>query len=68
MSVQTAATKIRCVKIRRPDSHGQMWCCVRLEHSLADEFDGAEPGERIEVEYCELTQEEFDALPEFNGW
>ncbi len=62
--------KVRCVKISRPETSGSLWALRQLNATgiLQDEFDGAEVGERIEVEYCELTQEEFDALPEFEGW
>ena len=63
------ATKVPCAKIRRPDSHGNIWCLVQLKgFNLRDEFDGAEIGERLEIEYCELTQQELDDLPEFEGW
>jgi hypothetical protein len=65
----SVAEKVKCVKVRRPDSHGNMWCICQMKgYAIADEFDGAEVGERIELEYCEMTQEELDALPEFEGW
>jgi hypothetical protein len=60
--------KIRCVKIERPDCSPGASCICRIEHSLVDEFEGAESGEQILVTYCELTKEEYDALPEFAGW
>lgn len=60
---------VRCVKIRRQESHGEnFWCICGINHSLADEFDGAEVGERVEIEYCEMSKAEFDALPDFPGW
>ena len=61
--------KIQCVKVTRPDSHGDDWCLYRLAgFSAADEFDGAELGERVTLELCEMTEAELDALPEFGGW
>ncbi len=30
--------------------------------------DGAEAGSGYEVECVEMTEEEYDALPEFEGW
>lgn len=60
---------IKCVKVTRPDSHAGLWCLSTLKgFSLEDEFDGTDVGETITIEYCELTQEEIDALPEFPGW
>jgi hypothetical protein len=61
--------KVKCAKIRRPESHGSLWCLVRLAgYSLSDEFDGAEVGETLEIEYCELTEKELSELPDFPGW
>jgi hypothetical protein len=62
--------KVRCVKVTRPDSHGERYYCLyRLaSFSASDEFDGAENGERITLELCELTEGELSAIPEFEGW
>lgn len=64
------ADPIKCVKIRRPETHGpKMWAAMPLTaFSALDEFDGAETGDRVELELCEMAQEELDALPEFDGW
>ncbi len=63
------ARKIPCVKVTRPETHAGLWCVYRLaSFSAADEFDGAEVGEMITMELCEMTQAELDALPEFTGW
>lgn len=61
---------VPCVKITRPDlDDGRSSCFYPMAvFSAADEFDGAEIGEKITLEYCEMTQEELDALPEFEGW
>ena len=63
-------TLTKCVKVTRPDSHGEKFgCWYDLAHFSAEaEFDGAETGERIVLELCELTQAEIDAMPEFPGW
>jgi hypothetical protein len=61
--------KVPCVKVTRPDTHGEDWCLYRMAgFSVADEFDGAEVGERITLELCEMTEEEIKALPDFQGW
>ena len=68
--IMSVEPKIPYVKVTRPDSHGEKygcWCALS-GFSAADEFDGAEIGERITLELCELTQAEIDAMPEFNGW
>lgn len=60
--------KVPCVKVTRPDI-GDMWCLYRLaQFSAADELDGAEIGEKVVMELCEMTDEEINALPEFEGW
>lgn len=62
-------SKIECVKVRRPATHGDMWCVMPVSmFSLVDEFDGAELGERIELEYIQLCESELAAIPEFEGW
>lgn len=60
---------VRGIKVRRPDLSGDKWCFYPLlGFNLAAEFEGAEPGERIEVEYVEIPQAEVDAMPDFDGW
>ncbi len=65
--------KIPCVKETRPDmDDGRNSCMWRLDKPytllLEDLFDGAEVGEKVVLEYCEMTEAELDALPEFEGW
>jgi hypothetical protein len=62
--------KIRFVKVTRPDGHGEKYGCWMplAAFSAADEFDGAEIGERITLELCEFTQAEIETMPEFEGW
>lgn len=63
------SAQIQCVKVTRPDTHGGQYCVFPLAgFSAADEFDGAEIGESITLTLCAMTEAEFDALPEFNGW
>lgn len=61
---------IQCVKLSRPDSHGNKWVIYELKQcgAVAEEFDGADPGEMVQLELCEMTREEIDALPDFAGW
>ena len=61
--------KILCAKETRPDT-GTDWCVWRLDKigQLADMLDGAEAGEKILLEICEMAEDELAALPEFEGW
>jgi hypothetical protein len=63
---------IRCVKETRPDC-GNKFCLWRLDErcgiaQLSYLFDGAEIGEQVVLEYCEMTEAEIAMLPEFDGW
>jgi hypothetical protein len=61
--------KLRVFEISRPDTHGRQSCTVAMGwNGLMDEFDGAEIGESITITLREMTQEAYDALPEFEGW
>jgi len=62
--------KVKCVRVTRPDSHGAKYFCIyRLaSFSAADEFDGAENGEQIVLELCEMTEAALKELPDFEGW
>lgn len=68
--MKTSTTTVRCVEVRRPQSHGTKFRCVYQLTSmdLAAGFDGAEDGEVIELTYREMPREDFDALPDFEGW
>ncbi len=35
---------------------------------LADTCDGAEPGDKLLIEYVEISKEVYEALPEFSGF
>lgn len=59
---------MKLLKMTRPDVRLDHWCIVGLNHSLQDEFEGAEVGDSICIEVVEMTDEEFKALPEFEGW
>jgi hypothetical protein len=65
--------KVRCVKETRPDyDDGRDHCIWRLDKpyalSLEDLFEGADVGEKVDLELCEMTEAEIEALPEFEGW
>ena len=61
--------KIKMVKVRRPELGGYQWCASHLKgFDLSAEFEDDEIGARIEIELCEMTQTEIDAMPEFEGW
>ena len=62
--------KVRCLKVTRPEC-GNQYCVYRLDepqHLVDGEFDGAEIGDQITLELCEMTETELAALPEFAGW
>lgn len=62
--------KIRCVAVTRPETHGpHLHCVYRLSgFDAAAEFDGADEGESITLTLKMMTEDEIDALPDFNGW
>jgi hypothetical protein len=62
--------KVRCVRETRPDYDDSGSSCTwRLSAiDIEDLFDGADVGEKVVLELCEMTEEELDALPEFEGW
>lgn len=63
--------KIPCFRERRPDmDDGRSFCVWRLDKPMdvTDLFEGAEPGEKVELEFCEMTEAELAALPEWEGW
>ena len=44
-------------------------CTYRDWDTLRDgELDGAEVGDKITVELLEMTEHQFENLPEFEGW
>jgi len=67
--IDTPKKMIRCLKVTRPEC-GRQWCVYRMDRpmELLSEFDGADIGETITVELCEMTEQELDDLPEFEGW
>lgn len=65
------AKKIPCVKETRPDvDDGRTHCVWRIDEAfnINDLFDGAEVGDKVVLEYCQMTEAELEALPEFEGW
>ena len=62
--------KVPYIKVTRPATHGDKYGCWSplKGFSVEAEFDGAEVGERIVLELCELTRDEILAMPEFEGW
>lgn len=62
--------KVLAYKVtREADGNGKKSCTYRSMDAVADaEFDGAEPGDKIEIELVEMTEHELENLPEFEGW
>ena len=66
-----ATEKLRVYRVTRPDEFGENspWCVYRDWDTVRDaELDCADPGDKITIEIAEMTKEELDALPEFQGW
>jgi hypothetical protein len=58
------------VKVNYPLA-GNHWCLTEIEGAKGEIecfFDELTPGERLLFEVIEMTKEEADALPEFEGW
>ena len=67
--VRTKDGKLCCVEVRRPDTHGGMCCTWKVkDFDIQAEMDGCEVGEEIVLRYAELTDAEFTALGDFDGW
>jgi len=66
----TASQRVRILRVyevTRAD-HGKQSCIFHSWEEVESEFDGAELGESIVVTMKNMTQEELDALPDFEGW
>lgn len=59
--------KVTAFKVNRPD-YGNKWCIFRAWGDVESEFDGADYGDSITVTMIQMTQDELDNLPEFEGW
>ena len=67
--IRTRDGKLCCVEVRRPDTHGGMACTWKMkDFDIQAEMDGCEVGEEIVLRYVELTDAEFTALGDFDGW
>jgi hypothetical protein len=67
--IRTKDGKLCCVEVRPPDSHPGMCCTWKMsDFDISAEMDGCEVGEEIQLRYVELTDEEFTALGDFDGW
>ena len=65
--------KVRMFKVTRADypgascTYGDLATVQDAEVDGA-EFDGAEIGDKITIELVEMTEDERENLPEFEGW
>ena len=64
----TNEKKIRVYRVTRPDYGGKDWCIFRSWNEIEDELKYGEPEDQIIVAVLDLTEEELDNLPEFEGW
>ena len=63
--------RMKYIKITRPDINGKLSYCVepyKIGKFIQDEFEDAEIGERIILEFIEMDEDEYIELPEFEGW
>lgn len=44
------------------------WCAVETLGDVADMLDGANLGSLYELKYEAMTAEEWNGMPEFDGW
>lgn len=67
--IRTRDGKLSCIEVRRPDVHPGLCCTWKFsDFDLSAEMDGSEVGDSMTLTYVELTDEEFEALGEFDGW
>lgn len=59
---------MKAYRITRPDLGDTRSCVYRDWATVEAEFDGAEVGDKITVELVEMTKEQLDNLPDFEGW
>lgn len=48
----------------------KQWCCYHKNHigeAVIDWLDGMSNGDSIKVQKVEMTEKEFDSLPEYEG-
>jgi len=61
--------KLCCVEVRRPATHPGTCCTWKFnDFDLRAEMDGSDVGDEINLRYVELTEDEFEALGDFDGW
>lgn len=56
------------MKVTRPDFG---WVILRLDDAIEElktSFEADEEGDQVTYEVVKMTEEEFKALPEFEGW
>ena len=59
---------VRGYKVTRPE-YGHTNCSYRDWDTLRDaEFSDAEIGDKIVIELIQMTEDQWDNLPEFEGW
>jgi hypothetical protein len=62
--------KIRVFKITRErEGNGKhSWICKDWPTILDAEFTDADIGSKIEIELAEMTEDQYETLPDFEGW
>lgn len=60
--------KVKMFKVTRAEYPGNSCTYGDLATVQDAEFGGAEIGEKITIELIEMTEDQRDNLPEFEGW
>ena len=59
---------MKCVKVIRDGQIGYIQPIENLHTAMDDEFYDAEEGDRVTLEFIEISYDEFENLPDFEGW
>jgi hypothetical protein len=60
---------MRYIKVTRPDIGGSYINPISEIRNIIDgEFSDADPGDKITLELVEMSEEDYEKLPEFMGW
>ena len=59
---------MKCVKVIRDGQIGYIQPIENLHIAMDDEFYDAEEGDRVTLEFIEISYNEFENLSDFEGW
>jgi hypothetical protein len=59
---------MKYIKIIRNGHGGYIQPLHEMANAIDGEFDGSEIGDTITLKLVEMSEEEYENLPEFTGW